>query len=208
MREKPDRLRDREIRQAEDGWRLSLPASPYRTTSAVLSVPERAIELTLGVFAAYVERRVESGSFWYGDRDGAGGGIVRAVVVPDQTNAWGNYHVSAAAMEAVADATRLRGWRNLAQLHTHPGRVVEHSPYDDVHANSRRALSLVFPSYGERDAIGLSLIGVHEWQNDYWHLLPPAAAATRIAVVGDGEVSLIDTRQPDAARGRPDGDTE
>lgn len=180
------------------GWRRP-PATPYRPTDAVLTVPYRAMELTLGVFATYASRHLESGCFWYGDRLDAGGGIVRAVVVPEQINTWGNYSVTADAMDAVAGATRVYGWRNLAQIHTHPSGSVEHSPYDDEHANSRRALSLVFPFYGRRRIADLSSVGIHEWQSDYWHLLSRDASSSRVAVVNFGEVMLIDTRHSDTS---------
>jgi len=73
--------------------------------------------------------------------------------------------------------------------------MVEHSVYDDEMANSRRALSLVLPNYGMTKIDWPSGAGVHEFQNDYWHLLPESDAAKRVVVVDSyGDVELIDTR--------------
>jgi hypothetical protein len=180
--------------------RRATPSTPYAATVDVLTAPIAAIELTAGVFAAYAMRRLESVCFWYGDRDESSA-IVRAVVIPEQRNSWGNYHVTANAMDGVARATRDRGWKNLAQLHTHPGRSIEHSLYDDEHANSRRALSLVLPFYGRRVDEQLILAGIHEWQRDFWHLLPATLAARRTRIVGGGadtNVALIDVREASA----------
>lgn len=174
-------------------WR-DRPTVPYRGTGAALAVPPPALEITFDVFEGYAKRRVEAGCFWYGDRAPDGNATVRAVVVPRQTNTWGNYRVSASAMDAVAAATRSAGWLNLAQLHTHPGSNVEHSRYDDEHANSRRALSLVFPNYGRCGRVWSSAVGTHEWQGGYWHLLLPDVSAERIRVVAAGDVSLVDVR--------------
>ena len=51
---------------------------------------------------------------------------------------------------AIADAsgvTRARGWVAVGQLHSHPGRDVEHSWYDDENAISTRIVSIVVPGY-------------------------------------------------------------
>ena len=50
--------------------------------------------------------------------------------------------------------------------------------------SGRRACRLVFPSYGrctEPFPIG---VGVHEWQNDYWHLLDLVSARQRVLLIG------------------------
>lgn len=107
---------------------------------------------------------------------------MRAVAVPEQRNSWGNYLVPAAAIAEMAAATRPRGWVNLAQVHTHPGPGATRSRYDDGHANSRRALSIVLPFYGRWQGPWPSGAGAHEFQDEYWHLLPAAEAALRVAV--------------------------
>jgi hypothetical protein len=97
-------------------------------------------------------------------------------------------------MAKVAAATGPRGWRNLSQLHTHPGSAVEHSFYDDDHANSRRALSIVLPYYGRSDSWPEATLAVHEFQDNAWHLLDPGQSAQRIVAGADGPCELIDLR--------------
>ena len=77
--------------------------------------------------------------------------------------------------------------------YSHPGARVEHSNYDDQMASSRRALSLVFPHYGRLTQPFPADVGVHEWQNDYWHLLALHQAAQRVVLV-DGDVRAEDLR--------------
>jgi hypothetical protein len=159
----------------------------------VLRVSADAVATTTALLRS-VDRR-ESCCLWLGERDQTGGGVVRAVVVPRQRNAWGNYQVDVSAMMQVAEAFDGRGWSNLAQLHSHPGRGVEHSRYDDRMASSRRALSLVFPFYGHWTGPWPYDVGVHEFVDDYWHLLSRSDAARRV-VVGDGSapIELADFR--------------
>lgn len=184
------------------GWRdegcslrRETPQMPYKPGAAVLEVPMRAVTLTFQLFAAYARRGVEAGCFWYGSRDDRGNAQVLAVVVPKQRNRWGNYHVSAEAMEKVAAATQPHAWKNLAQVHTHPGTDVEHSRYDDEHANSRRALSFVLPLYGRDSASWPSQVGVHEFQGGYWHLLNARDMGQRVrSSRAAAEVNFIDLR--------------
>lgn len=171
------------------------PAVPHEARGEeVLTLSERALEATLQVFDRYASRRVESCCFWYGKAANNRASVVRAVVVPPQENHWGNYRVTASAVEAMSRATREQRWLNLAQVHTHPGRWVGHSPYDDAQANSTRTLSLVFPSYGRWLGDWPKGVGIHEFQNDYWHLLPDEAAAQRVVLGGPPAIEVLDLR--------------
>jgi len=114
------------------------------------------------------------------------------VVSPRQQMRWGNYHVSAEALAEVVHRVP-EGWKPLAQVHSHPGKWVEHSSYDDEMVSSHRILSLVFPSYGRKTRGFLHGVGVHEWQNGYWHRLDPDSAKKRICP-SDGEVRVEDMR--------------
>lgn len=173
---------------ADEGWR-SPPATPYSPNGATLRVPQEAVLATYRLLQA--AGRMESCLFWYGLREGADG-IVTAVRAPEQRSTPFNYHVDEAALSRMA-ATIPDELRPLAQIHSHPGHLVEHSPYDDVMVASRRALSLVFPHYGRELSMCPKGIGVHEWQGGYWHMLPESLAASRVLVV-DGPVDVEDLR--------------
>jgi hypothetical protein len=185
-----DQLVGDEGEELLDGRRVGA-AKPYVPTDRVMTVPVVAVRGVFEVLSRYAQRRVEAGMFFYGDRDVKGDALVRAIVVPRQRNHWGNYHVSAAAMQAVAKATEHTEWVNIAQLHTHPGAWVEHSTYDDRVANSVRAVSIVIPWYGWHAASWPTRLGIHEWQDGYWHKLERADAERRIRG-GEGEVEVID----------------
>ena len=162
---------------------------PYIPTGAELCVPGDAVAATFRLLSA--AGSLESCVFWYGPRDG-GDGTVSVVRAPVQSSTRFNYHVDEAAMSGMV-ATLPPGVRPLAQIHSHPGRGVEHSRYDDEMTNSRRALSLVFPEYGRVPDAWLDGIGVHEWQDDYWHLLASAAATARVRLA-EGDVDVRDLR--------------
>lgn len=172
-----------------DGYRIR-PPTPYRPTGQ-LQVPRRAIQWIMEVCQR--SGRLETCCFWYGQVLPTHG-LVQAVVVPQQRQSWGNYSVSPIAMRAVHALMSPMGLRNLAQVHSHPGRLVEHSLYDDEMANSRKALSIVFPNYGRYTQVWPTGVGVHEFQEGYWHLLSDADAARRVVLVDSHEVKLIDCR--------------
>lgn len=173
---------------------LPRPPSPtaYRPGASVLRLPRAGLEATHALLQRAGAH--ESGLFWYGPKFTDGSGHVQLVVAPRQRMARFNYHI---APEAVAEIVRQlpEDWRPLAQVHSHPGRGVEHSRYDDRMAMSRRALSVVFPHYGAGNGATFPAgIGVHEYQDDYWHLLSDAHALARI-VIEAGQVHAADLRQ-------------
>lgn len=173
-------------------WR-DPPSRPHHPTAERLEVPLVALRASLRICQAAGGR--ETGLFWYGRRDDtADVARVHAVVVPRQRQAWGNYSIAAAAMREVHERVEPFELRNLAQVHSHPGAFVEHSRYDDAMANSRRALSIVLPYYGRWNDQWPRGIGVHEFQDNYWYLLSDGTAASRVVLVEDPEVKLIDCR--------------
>lgn len=169
-----------------------LPPTLYVPGSKTLVLPTSALRETITMLQRAGAR--ESCAFWYGPRDTAGDGTVKAVIAPPQAMARGNYHVSPAAMSAMVDALPDFGWKPLAQVHSHPGAGVEHSRYDDAMVASTRALSIVFPFYGRCSSPWPHGIGVHEHQNDYWHLLSVAHAAHRVQLAADADIFMEDLR--------------
>lgn len=173
----------------DDLFRLP-PPCPYEPVDLQLSVPAEGLTATTALLRR--AGRCESGLLWYGPRDSAGNGTVAYVVAPRQRMTWGNYSISAEALAEVVHRLNAH-WKPLAQVHSHPGMRVEHSSYDDRMASSRRALSLVFPSYGRSVKPFPAGVGVHEWQNEYWHLLDLPLAQHRIVLI-DGAVQVEDMR--------------
>jgi hypothetical protein len=151
---------------------------------------------------------VEACCFWFGPRQESGGARVDAIVIPRQQTNKGHYHVTADAMVEVANVARKRGWKNLAQVHSHPATAVGHSGYDDEMANSRRALSLVFPNYGAAPGMwrfrgwlwrlwpkSFPLeIGVHAFLEGRWALLGPADIESALRVVSGASPAVVDLR--------------
>lgn len=173
----------------DDLFRLP-PPCPYEPVDLRLSLPAQALAATIALLRRAGRR--ESGVLWYGSRDATGNGTVAYVVAPRQRMTWGNYSISAEALAEVVH--RLPDdWKPLAQVHSHPSRNIEHSSYDDRMVCSRRVLSLVFPSYGRGVKAFPLGVGIHEWQNGYWHLLDPTSAEHRVVIVA-GTVSVEDMR--------------
>ena len=181
-------------RHEEFESRRPAPDQPYRRPSAVLHLPEAALEMTASLLRSY--RCLEAACFWYGTRDAVDNGFVTAVVVPIQTNKWGNYRVSGKCVSAMSAATRPSGWLCLAQVHSHPGSFVQHSEYDNEHASSQRILSVVFPTYGHWNSEWPHGIGIHEFQNGFWHQLSLEDADQRVQLRRDcTQIAFLDLRK-------------
>ena len=158
--------------QNEDDLPRDLPAQIYKSTGHELILPVNALRSTLAMLARVGTR--ESSVFWYGHR-GEVSSKVAGVFSPRQHMTRGNYHVGPDAMSEMV-ALVPDGWRPLAQIHSHPGTMVEHSRYDDRMVSSRRALSIVFPNYGRFTKPWPIGVGIHEFHGGYWHLLDCAEA--------------------------------
>ena len=178
--------------ETEDELRRPPPPCPYQAGPARLYLPDNALAGTLALLQR--ARRLESGVYWYGTKTKEGDGQVKLVVAPLQYMSWSNFVVSTQALTAIV--SRLPDdWKPLAQVHSHPGARVEHSNYDDRMASSKRALSVVFPHYGHCRVSFPGDVGVHEYQNNYWHLLDTEAARRRITVTTAADVQVEDHRQ-------------
>lgn len=166
------------------------PSRAYLPRRKVLRVPINAVLATRDLLRR--AGNLEACVFWYGTRsdDEASVDAVRA---PGQTATRFNYHVDEIAMSLMCQ-TLLPEWRPLAQIHSHPGRSVGHSPYDDLMVSTKRALSLVFPNYGNIAGPWPCGIGVHEWQSECWHLLTAEQAATRVQLTSERPISIEDLR--------------
>jgi hypothetical protein len=174
----------------ESEFRRPRPTSVYRPSTTQLTLPRGGLVATLEMLLRSGRR--ECGLFWYGTRAPNGNAEVSHVMVPRQYMSWGNYHVDAQSLAEVVQQLPPEA-KPLAQVHSHPGTNVEHSIYDDEMMSSRKALSIVFPRYGQVEEPFPAGVGIHEWQTGYWHLLEPAQAGQRV-LLAPGDVVVKDLR--------------
>jgi hypothetical protein len=141
---------------------------------------------TVSLLAPYAASRVESGLYWYGLR-GAEAASALVVGIPRQTNRRGDFEVTETDLAELV-RTVPEPLVAVAQLHTHPGFEIEHSPWDDEMAISQKVLSLVIADYGRSPR--LPDVAVHEHRATQWDRLSVTDAKSRIVVV----TSPLDTR--------------
>lgn len=178
------------------------PPQPYHQPDRHLRLPAALPKAVSAAFTNARDLRQETGALLYGVRSVEVGhaDIVHALVIPAQVRHRTHYRIPAESIAAASAATRAHGWVTLAQVHTHPGAHVEHSWYDDRHAISTRAVSFVLPHYG-RDTYGwFARVGVHDYQNDWWHQLTTEQVAARVSFI-DAPLKVLDLRTQDARTG-------
>jgi hypothetical protein len=172
------------------------PAASWEDRGRRLLLPADLPGAVARAFAGQARARLEAGALLYGTRGGRDGvaDTVHGLVVPQQEGYRARYHVPHAAIAAASAATIGRGWVTLAQIHCHPAAGVEHSWYDDRHAVSVRAISIVLPFYGRDPGHWPGRIGVHEYQDGWWHLLTAGQATARISFADNAPLRIIDLR--------------
>lgn len=175
------------------GTEPAVPPSAYRSPGRRLLLPAGLPDAVTRAFAPAARERREAFALLYGTRSATGGDpdSVYALVVPRQLGYRGRYLIPHAAMAAASAATRSCGWVTLGQVHSHPSGSVEHSWYDDRHAVSLRAISIVLPYYGRYPGSWPGQTGVHEHQNGWWHLLDAQQVAARVTLAA-APLQIID----------------
>lgn len=122
---------------------------------------------------------LETVVYWFG-RVTAQETFVLTVIRPDQIRTWGSFEVSARANAGVTAFACQHGLRLIAQLHSHPGRLVGHSPGDDVGAPFvfPGFYSIVVPLYGAYGVLPLARCGVHVYREGFYRLTPAEVTST------------------------------
>jgi hypothetical protein len=98
--------------------------------------------------------------------------IATTLTLPDAEMRPTYFRVSGEAMSQAGEHFRGFGMQRLAQVHTHPGRDVRHSPFDDENAYSQMdgAVSIVLPEHARR-LPELNECGVHVRDERGWRRL-------------------------------------
>ena len=175
------------------------PPQPYRQSDRHLRLPFALPQAVSATFADEGGEPQEAGALLYGVRGTEAGqlDIVHALVIPAQVRHRAHYRMPPESIATASAATRALGLVTLAQIHTHPGEHVEHSWYDDRHAISTRAVSFVLPNYGRHACDWLARVGVHDYQDDWWHQLTTEQAAARVSFM-DAPLQVLDLRTQNA----------
>jgi hypothetical protein len=137
----------------------------------MLVIPELIWSNLLQEFRA-LPRSVEQVAYLDGLDDGTTR-LVTTVAFPNANLERRSYRVSPEAMSEAGKHLRRLHLVRLAQVHTHPGVDVEHSPEDDRRAYSQEsgAISIVLPDYGKQTP-RLDRIGFHVREASGWKLVP------------------------------------
>src|SRR6187551_925086 len=153
---------------------MSSPA-PVMQEQAMLLIPDRAWNQMLDVFASRPSK-IERVGYLDGVR-GDTKRVVTTVTIPDAVLGSGHYHVGVDAAHQAGQALRRHGLVRLAQVHTHPGRRVDHSETDDRYAYSQvsGSISIVLPEHG-RTRPAPADAGVHVREPHGWRQLSSAEA--------------------------------
>jgi hypothetical protein len=148
----------------------------------MIVIPDDAWSTMLEEFAKDLHG-VEQVCYFDGVVD-AGGSVVTTVTIPNARVTQGNFSVAPEAMSQAGRHMRSFRLRRLAQIHTHPGDWVGHSPWDDEWAYSQLpgAISIVLPRYAKLRP-SLAEAGVHLRTTTGWRQLTPAEVAEHLRVV-------------------------
>jgi proteasome lid subunit RPN8/RPN11 len=174
------------------------PPQSYRHPGRHLHLPDALPQAVSAAFAEAGAAEQEAGALLYGVRaaDADDTDVVHALVIPAQMGHRTHYRIPPESIAAASAVTRPLGLVTVGQVHSHPGENVEHSWYDDRHAISTRAVSFVLPRYGRDARDWLARVGVHDYQDDWWHHLT-AEQVTALVSFTDAPLKILDLRTPD-----------
>lgn len=153
--------------------------SPFR-----IHISDALLERTAALLASFAEDAPSEGVvYWFG-LDLGGNCIVTSLIVPDAHASWG---CIATTPEANAEVLRSIVGTPLVligQAHSHPGRDVRHSDYDDRQTFPRfeGAISLVVPDYAKA-GIHLPSCGVHRFVGGTYRLITPRRVKEHLSVI-------------------------
>lgn len=156
--------------------------------SKKLLVPEFIWEATLDIFEPYSKAGLEAGCIWYGIRSDDSS-LTTMIGVPSQENHPRYFNIDSDSLAELTEAISMFNLVAVAQVHIHPGRDVEHSPWDDQMIISKRIHSLVIPHYGKRPC-NISDVGVHRFLNNKWNIFSLTDDEANIQIIPN----LVDTR--------------
>jgi proteasome lid subunit RPN8/RPN11 len=146
-----------------------------RVVHPVVRVHEAVLTQTLTALQSFgdAEGAHEGVVYWAG-RATDTEWVVTTVIVPEAVTTRGSFRTSAAANARVVAHLASADLVLLAQVHSHPGTVVDHSRGDDQGALMPypEFLSIIVPNYGSTSLWPLDYCGVHRFEHGQFRRLP------------------------------------
>jgi len=111
--------------------------------------------------------------------------IATTAIRPKARTTQGSFSTTFAANAAVVAFLSDAGLSLLGQVHTHPGRFVDHSDGDDEGAfmPTENYLSIVVPNYGRQGMLPLERCGVHRYEVGMFRRIADDELASHVCVV-------------------------
>jgi proteasome lid subunit RPN8/RPN11 len=108
--------------------------------------------------------------------------IITTVILPQAVTTHGSFRTSAAANARVVALLAAADLVLLAQVHSHPGRIVDHSADDDADALMpyENFLSIIVPNYAKATMWPLDHCGVHRFEHGQFRRLQPQEVTSTI----------------------------
>lgn len=141
-----------------------------REVTEKVFIPEEVLSNTIDLMRSRGVLRQEIVALWVGER-GLRVKRVRGVWLPGQTVGGIGFVVSGDELFAMNMKLYRKGWKYIAQLHTHPGEAF-HSEIDNEYPiiTQEGSYSIVFPNFA-LDSKGLEKCRVYRLQTGIWILM-------------------------------------
>lgn len=156
-----------------------------------IDVAANVIVATLAVFRKRHEwgRRHEGIVYWAGREARNGDWIVTTCIAPHAVTTPGSYRTTSVGNAEAICAMNRENVQLIAQVHSHPGRMVDHSAGDEIGALMPfdGFISVVVPYYGVRGMWPLDVMGcgVHEYSRHGFRRLRDPEVGDRFGLLRD-----------------------
>lgn len=156
-------------------WRFWRPRPTKRPNVRILDGVIKETLLALQSFAG--KDGPHEGIVYWAGRASPAEWIITSVIVPEAVTTRGSFRTSAAANARVVALLAQAEIALLAQVHSHPGTLVDHSDGDDTDALMpyENMLSIIVPKYGRTTLWPLEHCGVHRFEGGRFRRLSSAA---------------------------------
>lgn len=160
-------------------------------------IAQKAIEFTQKILQDYADLSPSNEGlvYWAGKKDG---NIISVslVIAPKTTSDWGYVSTSNRSNFDVVRKLSEKKKIHVGQVHSHPGRTVDHSEGDDRDASFRTLglISIVVPKYCKEGFMPLTKCGVHRYDNSNFYRFSDKYVSDHFEISSTLECDCVDLR--------------